>query len=529
VRRTEGTPSLLRVDWRFIVGAPRFASVAYDADHGIVTALRSIADEVVELAGARRCDLVVLTNPTAASLARARQSLRPGGACYCEWTLPLPGALRRARRRLEAVGFSDVQAFWPWPPPSRAAPAFWLPLDDGRAVSHFLATRPRAPTAPARAADAALRAVWRLARRAELVAPLCVVARKPPLDREDSLAVLLRRGWAGWGLGAPPAHLPSMLLTGGPRTINKVVLLVFPDEQERPALAVKLARVPATAPIVAREAAVLARLPRAARRAEAGIPELIFHERLAGFEAMGQRAVEGDPLDRVLDARSYRRIALRMTGFLTALADSGPHVPRDEWWDRLVGSVIARFDSGFGSIVGRARVSAAEAVLAGLPALPLAFEHRDCGPENILVGRDGGIAVLDWEFAEPRGLPLLDLVYFSGRVAIALERTMGTRRERASYARVLDPKTFTGGVFAQCVARYIGATGVDPAAVAPLRLLTWMRCACWQRDLMVEDAGGGSLAPADEGGGNGSAAMLAFVDAWQEEVDRAVLHVGATG
>jgi hypothetical protein len=174
-------------------------------------------------------------------------------------------------------------------------------------------------------------------------------------------------------------------------------------------------------------------------------------------------------------------------------------------------------------------------MLATLPDLPPAFEHRDCTPENMLVAGDGTLTLLDWEYAEPEGLPLVDLVVFSVRAAIALEGTMGSGRERATYARLLDPGSATGAVFAECVARYVATTGISPAAVAPLRLLTWTRCATWQLDLMIDDAGGAGvppavrrlLAPGSAGSGRPSgelgaaAAMLAFLDAWLEEVERA--------
>src|SRR5690606_23163251 len=72
-----------------------------------------------------------------------------------------------------------------------------------------------------------------------------------------------------------------------------------------------------------------------------------------------------------------------------------------------------------GSLVG-----ATTAALATLrsSALPPVFEHGDLGHPNLVVLADGGIGVLDWETARRDGLPLHDLVFFLGYVALATAR-----------------------------------------------------------------------------------------------------------
>jgi aminoglycoside phosphotransferase (APT) family kinase protein len=101
-------------------------------------------------------------------------------------------------------------------------------------------------------------------------------------------------------------------------------------------------------------------------------------------------------------------------------------------------------------------------------------EQRDFSPWNVLVSPSGDLAVVDWESAEPRGLPGLDLVYFLAHASFFVEGTMGSGREPATYAAMLEPSSVTGEVFLECASRYADRTGIDEAALVPLRLLAWM-------------------------------------------------------
>jgi aminoglycoside phosphotransferase (APT) family kinase protein len=119
-------------------------------------------------------------------------------------------------------------------------------------------------------------------------------------------------------------------------------------------------------------------------------------------------------------------------------------------------------------------VDAAHSELEHLGPLPIVFEHRDCAPWNIVLSAAGNPALLDWESAEPQGLPLLDLVYFLANATFILEGALDSGRTRESYRRMLDPSTAPGAVAAQSLERYCHALGLDPLGVRPLRLLTWI-------------------------------------------------------
>jgi hypothetical protein len=458
---------LRRVDWRFLAGRPRARRALCWAGGALAQGVSSIADEVVERSGPGECDLAVLRDPGPAALRRAREALEPGGSCYVEWWRPVPGG---ARRRLEAAGFHEVACHWPWPPPGRRTPLFWVPIDEPAAVGWFLASRPVPRRAVARATAAGLRRAWRLLWRLQLLVPVCAIARKPGGANGEarSLPAELTAKREAWGLGADAGSVSCLLLTGGRRAINKVVALVFIPPSSEPQIVLKLPRVPEAEAPLRREASALAAVR--ARGAPPGVPRLLRRGLLAASPVVAETVVDGRPLLEVLRGDTHRALALQVTDFLTALAVPAPPSPSAAWQDRLV-------EPALNALEGELEPSQAQrvrAILRDLGSLPSACEQRDCSPWNVLVRPGGSLAMLDWESAEPDGVPVLDLVYYLSYASFFVDGTMDSGREAESYAAMLDPRSFTGRVYAECVSRYTERVGLPPTSVAPLRLLCWL-------------------------------------------------------
>jgi L-malate glycosyltransferase len=375
--------------------------------------------------------------------------LLPNGELLRSWCLPRPGAARRARRRFEAEGFTDVAAYWAGPLPHRL-PNYWLPLDSAEAERHLLAGGRLGSLR-----GVALRAIWRLVKKAGLLAPIYVVGRPPGAVARDEVDL-------------PDGRM--LLLTAGHRSINKAVGLVFEQGAEKPAVAVKFARVAEAEAGLEHEAEALRRL--GLERPElAGVPRLRGHGRRAGRLALVEEAVEGKPMLQVLTRENFAELAYPVTDLLVELAHGGGGAG---WRERLVERPLAEFERQFGAALGPEAVAAARRQLAELGEVPAAVEHRDCSPWNILLGPQGDPVLLDWESAEPDGLAGPDLVYFLANCAFVLEGAIEKGETRAAYARLLDPSAPTGRIAAEAFASYSAAVGIDPADLARLRLLCWI-------------------------------------------------------
>ncbi len=515
---------LRRADWRFLLSNPQPGLTACWANGLLAQSVAMVSDRVAPRETAPRAtDLVVLVNPDQAKLRAAWDCLRDGGACYSEWYSPLVGGAPGVRRRLESAGFSAVACYWPWPPPPVASPLFWLPLQAPQALSCFLSNRPRSVSIVLRVWNALLRTVWRLARWAGVLVPVCAVARKSADARSQSssayedLSQLLEAQWRAWGRGSTPHRLDRLLLTGGESRTNKIVEFVFADSEPTPCMVVKRARAPDSIPALKREAANLQALHAQYPAGISGVPRPLFFQNLAETPALGETCLLGQPLYGLLSPGTISHLARQITDWLVRLCEGAPICPRSDWWDRLVGQALQDFRRNFGDILEPAKLRETERLLASLGDMPLVWEQRDCSPWNVLVAHDGTLIVLDWESAEPRGLPALDLHYFLTHCALCLAGTMLSDRARATYRQALDPATPIGRVLAENERDYFARVGLDPRLIHPLRLLTWVIHSRSEYSRLVSRSSGRP----------DSAALRAsrFVAFWEEELEHALACV----
>jgi glycosyltransferase involved in cell wall biosynthesis len=389
--------------------------------------------------------------------------LLPDAELLAHWRLPRPGGIGRARRRAEAAGYTDVRAYWAGPLPHRQ-PQFWLPVEVEEATHYLLATR-----APRSIAATLLRHLWRLVRGAGMLAPVYVVGRRADGADEDGFPV--------------SSSSPLLLLTTGHRSINKAVGLAFEGGAEKPAKAVKFARVGEAEPGLEREAAVLGRLGEE-RPDLAGIPRLVGKGSRDGRLAVVQEAVEGKSLLETLAPGNFEEVAMRVTRLLIELARGPQRQPDPKCRARLVDEPLDWFNAHFGAPLDHRHPSpdtgdntvhaSVTTLLEGLGELSPAVEHRDCSPWNVLLTPAGDPVLLDWESSEPEGLPGLDLVYFLANCAFVLDGALESGRTREAYARLLDPSTPHGAVAARAVAEYTAALGISAADFRRLRLLCWI-------------------------------------------------------
>jgi len=444
---------LRRVDWRFLLGgagAPLVANLIGGEDARAIELISAEGEP-----GPGEADLAAIGFPSRRALRLALQAVRPGGAVVSLSRRPRPLGATRAAARMRRVGLRQVGVFWAGPLPHRA-PQFWLDLESEAATGGLLAQRP-----PSGAAQALLRPLWRACARAGLLAPLVAIGRAPGgEERGDEID-------ATW-----PAEGGRLLLSGGKRSINKVVGFPFAASGGPPAAIVKFARVAAADAALEREAAVL----RAVERDHPdvpGVPRLLAEGRRAGRHVLAESAVPGEPLLGALSEENFGALAGRVGDWLGALAGNAPG-QREEWWPRLVGEPLTEFERNFGGVVAAGAAAELRRRLDLLGDLPSACEHRDCSPWNVVLDREGAPGLHDWESAEPRGLPGLDLAYFLANCAFILDGALDSGRTRESYARLLDSATPHGTVATTTAERYCTATGISTADYARLRLLCWL-------------------------------------------------------
>jgi hypothetical protein len=452
-----------RVDWRFVLGRPRLGPVE------LVEPVDAVLAEGVGLvAGGDGPGGVVASGPEPVRAAAAR--VPSGGWLWGE----LPGRRRLAPElgALRHEGLADVHRYWTWR--SAAAPTVLVPLDERPAVELAL-TRAlgggRVRTALWRGAAAA--GLARLAAR-----EVAVVAGRPG-DSPLGLAAWLEASREDFGLEPADGGLSCLFLTPRFRASASVVVLVTTGRSATPRLVVKLPRSATATDSLAREAAGLRAAAGRGLDLEGSAPRLVFlgePEALGGWPVLVETAVPGRPLDATEARRRPERAADAVEAWLRRVADGSPRQLGAERLERLVAGPL-RSVAALGPDE-RALVERTLAVCAPLAAadLPVVLEHGDLSHPNVLLGAGGRIGAVDWELAEPRGLPLHDLTFFLAYVAGARRRAHTPEQHEAA-VRSAEGDTATR------LGRRAADLGIRPQLIAPLVVASWARQAAgiWRR------------------------------------------------
>ena len=474
---------LRRADWRYLLPSAEVDRVLCLGGGDLRAACAVVGAQVDDApASGVAYRLVVAQDPDAATLCAMAAALAPDGACYTEWTRVAPGGAARVRRALAGAGFRAPRTYQPWPSPSRCEA--WVPTD-GDAARHYWDSARRSAASRrdrVRAFAGAVRA------RMRSPAQLSAVAVGPLADARPALVRLAHEARAVATAGEQPDDSSLLLITRGERAVGKVVALLF-EGGAAPSLAIKTARTRDGGRGLHREADALDAVAALHPRGMPGVPRVLFRDALYSRPVVGESALAGTPVAGLLTERDYPRLAARVTDWLIALARPGLDEPREPAWETLLSPALDRFAIEFGAIVHPARLARAREMIRGLGALPVVCEQRDCSPWNVFENPEG-IVVLDWESAEPRGLPAMDLVYFATHAAYYLAHAWTSGRFEAAHAAAWSRGTVIGRANHACAERYFDRLEIDIALLRPIRLFAWALHAHSDWVHLRDDAGG---------------------------------------
>lgn len=221
---------------------------------------------------------------------------------------------------------------------------------------------------------------------------------------------------------------------------QKVLVLLAPPDRTEPTGLAKVTRSPAHTARLLNEAsalAILGDLPIA----EGRVPRRWFWGEHAGRGVLGASVVEGPSFSAGAAFTPDDPWLRDATGWLTdlAVATARP-VPAEEVATALR-VLLARYVRIYAASEDEAeRLEAKIRTLHRIEApIPSVLQHGDPGIWNLVAQPDGRTGFLDWEAAEPAGLPLFDLLYWFRSYAIASSRRAGLRdRLEAASRHLLD-------------------------------------------------------------------------------------------
>jgi hypothetical protein len=272
----------------------------------------------------------------------------------------------------------------------------------------------------------------------------------------------------GWGLSARTDY-PS----------QKIVFYLFPSDAARPGAIVKVSQDPAGSPLLDTAYRGLGLLADTSFGRGGRTPGPLFIGAEHGRVIIGESAVEGRSFASQSPATADSPIAGDVVHGLIDLACATQRSASGLEVAAALRELLRRFEATYRPTPACRRVleNAIETVDASPGTVPVVFAHGDPGPQNLIVSDSGRVTFLDWENAEPAGMPLWDLFAFLRGFT-----TWAIRHQRAMSRLAAIERNFLVGtaltpLITDSVERYRRALDLDPALVKPLFFMCWMSLA----------------------------------------------------
>lgn len=278
----------------------------------------------------------------------------------------------------------------------------------------------------------------------------------------------------------------------GDYSSRKVLFFLF-DPPSGPSAAprfvVKLTRHPDFNARLQRERDALVHLHSCGVGQSLGLPEIAFSGEHGGLAILGESAIDAVPFDRRSSFEADCSVARRAVRALTELAG---HTANKE------SAVPAQIAGGMQRLLDRFLAiyemtphqrafleSQIETIRHCGQPVPLVFQHGDPGRWNVLVRADGRPVFLDWESAEPAGMPLWDLYYFLRSFCVGAGRARGTvDAVDAFFERFVNDESFSTLVH-DATLRYCERIELPAELVSPLFYTCWMHRALKESTRLV--------------------------------------------
>jgi len=272
------------------------------------------------------------------------------------------------------------------------------------------------------------------------------------------------------------------LVAKGEYSSRKVLFYVFPpDEGDRPAhpaYLIKLTRDPRHNYRLENEVRALQALRRVPFQGAEVLPRVLFAGHHGGLAVAGQTAVRGRPFDRCTLATPDCPHARAATKWLVELGRAT--VNREEATSADVARALRLLLCQLAEVYRlspdhhRFLERQLERLAGDERPFPLVFQHGDPGPWNVLVRPDGLPVFLDWESAEPLGMPLWDLWYFWRSYSLRVARARGTRRRLRAFSQQFLAGSELSIRIVASVRHYREQVGLPCEWTAPLFYMCWV-------------------------------------------------------
>lgn len=292
--------------------------------------------------------------------------------------------------------------------------------------------------------------------------------------------------------GKPPRYLRSAaeavginldqsrwaLLAQGEFSSRKVLFLFFDREETSPKYIFKLTRDPAFNFRLENEYKALSLLWDTSMGDSERLPQPIFCSHPGGLMLMGETIIQGSPLRYQRESSPENPLGRDACAWLSKLGVTtiDPTIASPIQVAEGLRQLFSRFIEIY-HLTPEQRVfmeSQIDSITKIRGGFPLVFQHGDPGTWNLMVTRSGKVAFLDWEAAEPHGMPLWDLFYFLRSYCIWVTRGNGRRDSLQIFAQSFMDETPLNLLIGEMTNDYCHQLGLPEEIIQPLFYTCWM-------------------------------------------------------
>jgi hypothetical protein len=275
-----------------------------------------------------------------------------------------------------------------------------------------------------------------------------------------------------WGLSARGAY-----------NTRKVLIFLFAPESDATGgrssdLVVKIVREPSLNYRLENEFQALRQLSETGFSGRGNAPRAAFFGRHRGLAVVGETMIQGSPFlqrTRATAECEYARSAIEwITDLGAETANSTLASPAEA--AGVMEKLFDRFAEIYRPAAPDHEFLAQQIATIGRTrgTFPLVFQHGDPGTWNAVVTSEDRVTFLDWEAAEPEGMPLWDLFYFQRSYCMVGARKNGIHDRQAALGRGFLRATPFNRQLVESTKRYCEEIGLAAGLVEPLFFTCWM-------------------------------------------------------
>jgi aminoglycoside phosphotransferase (APT) family kinase protein len=284
----------------------------------------------------------------------------------------------------------------------------------------------------------------------------------------------IRLKLAEYGVDGP---LACVVITPRFRASSHVIFLVSAGERAEPMVVAKVPRLAQATTSIELEVKNLRAVQGLRAEGFASVPRVIAFEHYCGYPILVETALVGRPLDPAAVRRDLHGCCQKVTTWLSDLQPATVADPKQatDWFDRLVEAPLRYFAERFpASSEETELLDQTRTLVEPLRslALPSVFEHGDLSHPNLILLKDGQLGVLDWELADPQGLPAYDLFFFLTYAAFALTDARSSGAHLPAFQTAFWGKQPWA---AQYITAYAQRLQLPATALKPLFVFSWLR------------------------------------------------------